>query len=267
LDQLARHQFLTAAHLTVLSDDRTQDVAPMLGNLVARSLVNELQRGAGMASAYALSTRGARLLHETGGPLVKAPNKRKSLFMLDHELALADVAVVFHRLHRSGLIRLLRWEASRTQLGDSAWVRWRGEHVRVPLVPDALAILEHDGRVEALLIEVDRGTVGIPRMSLKYAGFRQWWSEDGAQNRFGVRGVRVLTVAPGAHRLRRLQQSAHESTGGHAGGLLWFITQDSFDIRAPSRLFSAPCFIASPTVDSRTLWSNASRPSAAEASP
>jgi hypothetical protein len=243
LHALAQHQFLSVAQLAALLEAHADEVIPMLDGLVARKLVTKLC-GAGTieapaaATAYAVTRRGAAVLGAATGERTRAPDRRKSLFMLDHDLCRNDLFMVLTQLHRRGALELLRWETARAKLADSVWLRTRGKELRVPLVPDALAVLRVAGRVSALIVEIDRGTVSSSRMQTKYLGYHAWWKTSGPARRFGLSAVRVLTIAPTQKRVSQLRAVAEKAVAGSAPGLFWFGTQSSVDTAEPSRLLS-----------------------------
>lgn len=244
LAALVRHEFLTARQLAVVCETPLDGVAAALDALVRERLLVRLEpaslAGSRGEHAFALSRRGAVLAREvTGMPAVTAPNARRSVYLLDHELARNDVGVVLGAVQRMGLATLLRWETSRTKVADVATVVARDKTVRVPLVADALAIVEGaDGHPTALLIETDRGTVSIARMRLKYAGYLAWWRDGGPERRFGIKSLRVVTLAPSTSRLDRLREAALAATDGRGSALLWFGEQRLVVPEDPARIFS-----------------------------
>lgn len=262
LQLLAVHQFLTALQLAALQEAPVDEVTPMLDDLLSRKLVTILRAPGtvdepGTTAAFALTRRGAAVLGSATGEVVRAPDRRKSLFMLDHDLARNDLVVVLTQLHRRGAVELLRWETARTKLADSVWLRVRGKNVRVPLVPDALAVIRVGSKVNALVVEIDRGTVSAARMALKYGGFNAWWRSGGPLRRFGVSAVRVLTIVPTPSRASRLRQSAMSAVEGAAGALFWFGVQASVDVAEPLRLLTARWSTAAPEGTPLRLFENA----------
>lgn len=244
LQSLAVHHFLTPVQLTALLELSADETGPMLDGLAARRLITRFDATGtvGMPTGsrvVALTRRGAAVLGAATGERVRAPSPHKSLFMLGHDLARNDLAVVLAMLSRRGAITLLRWETARTKLADAAWLRTGGRALRVPLVPDALAVVREGGNLSALIVEIDRGTVSLERMATKFAGYHAWWRMDGPLRRFGISAVRILTLAPNVTRSLRLRQAAQQATGAKAGGLFWFGTQDCVDLTDPSRLLTA----------------------------
>lgn len=242
LGAFVRHEYLTAAQLAlVCALPREEAVRGLDEALGARLLIR-----VGTSEAFALSRRGAVLAREmTGEPGIRAPHARRAEYLIDHELARNDLAAVLVALDRQGLLRLVRFETARSKLADVARVVLRGRPIRVPLVADALAIVEGEGEPTALLVEVDRGTVSTARMRLKYAGYLAWWREqDGPRQRFGLKSLRVLTLVPTSARLERLREAAREADR-RGSGLLWFGLQGLVSLVDPARLFAPEWLSAS----------------------
>ena len=252
LEALARHEFLNARQLAVLCALPVGEVGPALEVLVRDRLVVRLLPASvdsrERVPAYALTRHGVGELSRTSDvPKPRVVNARKSLYMLAHELARNDFGVVLHALDRSGSIRLLRWETSRARIAASVQLVERGRPSRVPLVADALAVVANGhSRSDAFLVEVDRGTVGIARMRAKYAGYLQWWRDRGPERRFGLRSLRVVTLAPNTPRLERLREAAIQASGGRGSGLLWFGEQKLASLQDPARLLEPAWTRATP---------------------
>ncbi len=242
LAAIGRHQFLTARQVAALVETPAAEVGTALDGLVAERALARLRPASAVAGgepdpAYALTRQGARLVAQaTGHASPRVPNAKKSLYMLAHELARNELGVVVELLHHGGALKLLRWETARARIGDVVQLAEGGRVVRVPLVADALAIVEIGGRTSALLVEIDMGTIGIPRMRTKFAGYLAWWRAGGPERRLGLRSLRVVTIAPNEKRLARLREAAMEATGGRGSGLFWFGEQRAVSVDAPARL-------------------------------
>jgi len=242
LDAVGRHQFLTGRQVAALAAVDQAEVRPTLEGLVAEKILVRLQPtrgldGAPPGPAFALTRRGAALVAgATGRPAPRVPNPGKSLYMLAHDLGRNEIGIVLEILDRSGRLRLLRWETARTRIGASVQLPLRGRALRVPLVADALAIVEVAGKTDALLVEIDMGTVSLPRMRTKYAAYLAWWREGGPERRFGQKALRVLTIAPNEKRLYRLREAALAATDGRGSGLFWFGEQKLVDAGRPPLL-------------------------------
>ncbi len=244
LNAIGRHRFLTARQLAAVVDVVASDVAAVLDALVVERILVRLHPtrmldGPEPDAAFALTRRGAALVASATGARPAVANTKRSMYMLAHELAVNDLAIVFEVLHAKRRLRLLRWETTREKIACHAHVRDRGSLRRVPLVADALAVLDVGGRTSTLLVEVDRNTLGIPRMRTKYAGYHAWWREDGPLQRFGTKSLRVLTLAPTPGRVERLRACAIDATEGRASGLFWFGEQAVANVALPARILDA----------------------------
>jgi hypothetical protein len=265
LAALGRHQFLTARQIAALVAAPPAEVKAVLAALVAEKLLVPLEPtrmldSANVESAFALTRRGAMLLaRSSGARALRVPSPRKSLYMLAHELARNELGVVLEILDRDGKLRLLRWETARTRIGDSVTIVVGGHPLRVPLVADALAVFEISGKPDALLVEIDMGTVSIPRMRTKYAGYLAWWREGGPERRFGLRSLRVLTIVPNENRLSRLREAAVQANDGKASGMFWFGEQKQVDVGHPERLVGPDWTTTAGNDVPAALWSNDQR--------
>lgn len=170
-----------------------------------------------------------------------------STVSLAHELVVNETALVLELLDARGALRLLHWETRRERLADVSFVAERGRAIRVPLVADALAVVEIHGRRHGFVIEVDMGTVGAATMRRKYAGYVSWWSDGGPTRRYGLPATRVVTIAPAPRRLERLHTLALDATSGRGTGLLWFLPQSAVDVMAPERFLDPVARVAKPT--------------------
>ncbi|MCC7537464.1 MAG: replication-relaxation family protein [Deltaproteobacteria bacterium] len=259
LRALGRHEFLTARQLALVCVQPAAEVAHALDGLVRERLVHRLIPAAmdprERAPAFALTRRGADLLASTTDlPRPHVPNAKKSLYLLAHELARNDLGVALHALDRTGALRLLRWETARTKLAASVQLVERGRLTRIPLVADALAVVAAtDHKPDALLVEIDRGTVSVARMRQKYRGYVAWWRGGGPERRFGLRSLRVVTLAPTASRLERLREAALHATEGRGSGLLWFGEQRLASLDDPTRLLTPSWTRATPEAASEHL--------------
>lgn len=177
--------------------------------------------------------------------------------MLDHELVKNDLAVVLQLLDAKGAIDLLRWETARDALADAVHLVRGARGERVALVADALVVVATPTGPTALLVEIDMGTVSATRMSRKYEGYAAWWRGGGPERRFGVRSLRVVTIANHAARAARLGAAAGDAVGSDAHGLFWFAAADVLDPEAPERLLAPRFTTAHRDEAPRTLLAHA----------
>lgn len=240
LSTLAEHEYLAVHQLAALLRQSAEIIAPVLERLVRDRQVRVITATTG-STAYGLAIRGARLLAEITGDEPVPVGRARSAIMLDHELVKNDLAVVLQLLDAAGSIELLRWETARDALADAVQLLRGSRAERVALVADALVVIATPSGPTALLVEVDMGTVSLSRMKTKYEGYAAWWRGGGPERRFGVKSLRILTIAKHETRMARLRAAAAEVAGSGAHGLFWFGTADALDAEAPDKVLS-PCF-------------------------
>lgn len=245
---IARHRFLEARQVAAVLDLDPRPVAEVFDGLVAERLLQKLTStslvdGAPRASAFALTRAGLATLATDEPAARRIVRPLTSAFTLAHELRVNELALVLRRLDARGSLRLLSFTIERDRLACVTHINERGRVVRVPLVADALAIIEVRGVRSGLLVEIDMGTVSTTTMRRKYEGYHAWWAEGGAARRFGLSATRVVTIAPAAKRLARLRDLAIEAVDGRGSGLFWFLPHDAVDVAAPGRLCAEVAFV------------------------
>lgn len=247
LAAIGRHGFLTARQVGTLVHRDQGEVAGAFHALVAEDLLVELTpthaaRSEPVFPAHALTRTGCGVLRSIDDRApVTVVSPAKSRYILAHDIERNEFGLVLERLAEMGAIVLHRFETAREKIGAVGYVATVGAQVRVPLVADALAVVGVGGETTALLVEVDRGTIGIEKMRTKYRGYLSWFHDNGPRRRFGLRSLRVLTVAPTEARLKRLRAAAVEATDGRGSGLFWFGVASSIDCTAPEK-FLSPAF-------------------------
>lgn len=258
---IGRHDFLTAPQLAAVLGLALVDLVTVLDALVTEGLARRLTPSRPLheetlSPAYLLTRRGAEMLAlATETRAVRVPSARRSLYTLAHDLARNEFALVLERLAGRGALTLLRWETRRTALADVAHVPTRGGTSRIPLVGDGLALVSVDGEETGLLVEQDQGTVSIERMREKYRGYLAWWRAGGPVRRFGLKSLRVLTIAPTGARLARLHAAVLDATGGQGSALFWFVLQREVTVAAPERLLAPVCTLGNADAASEPLFS------------
>jgi len=191
-----------------------------------------------LGPAFALTRAGVACVGEEGIDVRHVVRPLTSAFTLGHELLLNELALVLEALDRTRKFRLLSWQTARERIADVTTLAVKGRPVRVPLVADGLAVVEHRGARTGLLVEVDMGTVSAATMRRKYAGYHAWWTDGGPTRRFGLAATRVLTIAPAPRRLQRLRELAIEAVEGRGSGLFWFLPHTAVDVGVPERLLA-----------------------------
>lgn len=241
---LARHRFVTARQLAAALDAEEPDVRDGLALLVADKLLSTLRPTGRVAEpepelAYCLTRRGASLFaSEMDTVIPTVPDRRKSSLTLSHELGITELAVALERLHAAGVLELIQWETARERIAVSASVVTRDGFERIPLVADAYAVVRRGDETHAFLVEIDRGTVATSRMRSKYLGYLGWRRLDGPEQRFGIKAMRVLTIAPKASRLESLREAARQVSVGSGSGFLWFGLATEVRADDPARLLA-----------------------------
>ncbi|TAK27039.1 MAG: hypothetical protein EPO40_18875 [Myxococcaceae bacterium] len=237
---LVRHRFVTAAQLAARLHIDLVEAVVTLDALVEEGLLQAVSpssnlRGDPVPRAYLLTRSGCDLYATaTGDDRPPTVDPRRSLAILEHELGIVTFALVLELLTQQGQLQLHRFETARTKIADVAHVAESGRPRRIPLVADALAVVEVQGEVRALLIENDRGTVPVERMAMKYLGYIHWHRASGPLRRFGLKNFRVLTITPNAKRLERLREAATETAG--SSRFFWFAEAGEIRLEDPKRL-------------------------------
>lgn len=245
LELLARHRFLTARQLAAVLGLVESEVAPAMKSLVAEGALQTLTPttlalATPGSPAFALTRAGLACLSagsDTQAHHVTRP--LRSSMTLAHELFVNELALVLHLLDDRDALHLLSWETRRERIADVTHLAEKGRVLRVPLVADALAVVEHRGERSGLLVEIDMGTVSAKTMRRKYAGYHAWWAEGGPARRFGLTATRVVTIAPAPRRLARLRELAVEAVDGRGSGLHWFLPHGAVDVVDPERFLAA----------------------------
>lgn len=245
LNLLARHRFLTSRQVAAVLGYEEPDVARSLNDLVAEGVLQTLapttlSLDASRSRAFALTRAGLACLANEGiTNRVRLIRPLTSSFTLSHELVVNELALVLLQLQARGILRLLSWKTAREEIAEVTHLAVKGRVVRVPLVADALAIVEHRGQPTGLLIEVDMGTVSATTMRRKYTGYHAWWADGGPTRRFGLSATRVLTIAPAPRRIERLRTLSIEAVDGRGSGLFWFLPHCAVDVTAPTNFLDA----------------------------
>ena len=190
----------------------------------------------------ALGTLGARMLSEVTGLAVKgvgpAAMKRGSQKRA-HDVDVGDFCLAVLALSREDQVKVLGLEADprKVPVCLSAIKSRRGPE-RIALQPDVSVLSEGPHGPVALMVEIDRGTIGLPKMADKYASYLAWKEAGGPEKDLAVRGVRVLTVAPSDRRILALHTAALKANEGRRSGFLLFASRDM--LAEPGTL-TAPC--------------------------
>lgn len=231
---LAACRFLTASELADVGIEATDlaaaDAAGCLLHFRFQRRVTDEER----TEVLALSRAGARELARTleidptSVPHSTRSNSVRSTFFIDHTLARNSFTLALAMSCREVGTVLLSWEHNRDRLSDSvSLVAPTGEFQRIPLEADGLAVCRGSRGIEGLLVEIDRATEPPGYLGRKYGGYLEWWKQGRHVERFDVKPIRILTVAPDERRLNRLRQACQAATDGKAGGLFWFVSEEA----------------------------------------
>lgn len=259
LAAIRRHGALLPHQVAALVGDGEDRVADGLAalrddGLLASMRVAPFRRNGG-GEAFALAAAGLLALQRAGlAPPGRLPRRARGSHALAHDLERNELGVALELLDARGALALERWTTARSALGFAAHLARRGALLRVPLVADAFAVVRRGGHADALLVETDMGSVQVERMREKYAGYLAWWRAGGPAGRFGLRSLRVLTLAPTPERLRRLAEAARDAAPGGGLGVLWFGLLAQADCRAPGRLLEDAWLRADRPGERAALW-------------
>lgn len=256
LGSLASHECLAAHQLAALVNVPAPEVATLLERLLGRHQVRALDEPGRGTRAFVLTVAGARLLAELSGEEPRTVRRPRSAALLSHELTKNDLAVVLSLLDGHGGLRLLRWETARDALADVVTVSRGARAIRIPLVADALAVVDAGRGPTALLVEIDMGTVSLARMGAKYEGYVAWRRLGGPERRFGTKSLRVLTIASTEARMARLRAVTAEAGGSESLGFFWFATTEVLDVDEPRKLLQARFTTARGEADRRLLFAD-----------
>lgn len=236
--QVARHRFLRSTHISQLLDASHKKICERLTLLYHAGYLDRprLQleyhvRGGGSAPyVYAMGNQGARLLKEchgvdqTGVDWTRK-NRDSSRNFLLHTLAVADFRVTLVVACRARpdlrLIEpdeLLQSAPEQTQQDRNPWswrvrVQFKGQTTEVGVIPDyVFALILSDGRRRPFVVECDRGTMPIERVSLAQTSILRKFLAYGATHkqklhtpRFGWKNFRVLVTTTSQERVDNMQ--------------------------------------------------------------
>jgi hypothetical protein len=189
----------------------------------------------------ALTTEGARTLEaatgRAAGGMTPARLKRSSQKRA-HDVFVGEVALAVLALAKEKQIDLIGVETDDKKLANVIFVCEFGkEPERIVLQPDALVVTNGSRGKEALLVEVDRGSIAPGKMATRYRGYLAWYRSDGPGRHVGTRALRVLTLVPTVARLERLHRAAFDANGGKRSGFLAFGLLGDFTVANAERLF------------------------------
>jgi hypothetical protein len=267
---VARHRFLSSAHLTALDGGSAQNVLRCLRVLYDHGYLDRptaqklfLIEDGPRPFIYAVGKKGARALHEYGHRIAASvdwteKNKRAGGVFIEHTLELADFMTGLELACRArGDVELMREreilalapEKTRTAREP---LRWRvdktvmGKRETFSVVPDGLFGLRFSDETAAyFVLEVDRGTMPITRtdaqgtpawrknIAYKLATYFEGWKVGQHAKQFGVKQVRVAMVTSSPERMHNMIAIVHELTEGRGSNFFLFVDREKLGASNP----------------------------------
>jgi len=262
LAHVARHRFLSSAHLCALDGGSPQNVLRCLRVLfdhgyLDRTTAQRVSLSSPQPFVYGLGKLGARALRDHGH-IVDATidwtekNKRAGGIFIKHTLAVADFMTGVEVACRDrGDVSLMREEdvlalappatrAAREPLRWSVNTLVMGRRETFSVVPDGLFGLEFsDDTAAYFALEVDRGTIPIMRtdrqgtsawrknIAYKLATYWEGWKTGQHEKQFGVKQMRVAMVTSSRERVEHMLDVVRNITDGKGTGFFLFIDQQT----------------------------------------
>lgn len=258
LAHVARHRFLTSAHLAALDGGSPQGVLRCLRMLFDHGYLDRPK--AQLATmhdqgprpfVYGIGQKGVRALRENIHRLNRnvdwsEKNKRAGSIFIAHTLEIADFMVGLElACQTQGDIKLIREheiiadapDATRTAREPLRWLTdsiENGKKERWSVVPDGLFGLQFsDDTAAYFLLELDRGTIPIVRSGPDHRSIRRklktyfdGWCADRHVRQFGVKQVRVLTVTSSRERVHNMVKAVRSITEGRGSNFFLFIDRE-----------------------------------------
>jgi hypothetical protein len=258
--QHLRHALTTrlAAQGRVLGDEPKRAGAALLTRLqrlYAHRFVDRVKISNNDPIAYALDARGIDelVIHygiDRTALDLRRKNREAGGQFVAHTLMLARFRIGLERALEATPIRLARWFPEGAVLRDEVMFmeeRWdrQGEPVmveqRVPINPDAFAILDHPGSQSFYFVECDRSNHTRWRFALRLQGYAHYFRQGKCEEKFGVtRMPRILTITKSAARRDNLcdvaMQVVAKERDPDAGWLYWFASEKDYDVANPATL-------------------------------
>lgn len=187
---------------------------------------------------YMLDKRGAELIRmEFGYDDIAWTTKSNDVGQqfLEHTLAINDVRVAFTLACRQlDGFELLEWRSESQMKANYDRVTLtqpKGRSELISLIPDSFFVVQTPQGRASFFLEVDRGTETTGRFQTKIFAYQAYIKSGTYQQRYGFKGIRVLTTIPSLKRLEGLK-TVTEQAGGKER--YWFAIQS--DISAQSVL-------------------------------
>ncbi len=249
LRQVRRHRFLRGSQvLRLLPHEPEGRVLRRLVVLFEHGYLDrpeaQLRYGArpwGRDLVYSLAKRGVRHLQSLGEvDSHRIHEKRTGQLYLDHTLEVAEFMSRLERELPPGVTLTYLDDAPSVQRSVSgcSWsvqVAYRGEELRVGVVPDRVFRLSTRDEELLFCLEVDRGTMPVHRSNpaqssvyRKLLAYHETWRSGLHIRELGWRRFRVLTLTSSAERRDHLVDVCREVVAGGGSGLFMFADRESF---------------------------------------
>ena len=247
----AVHSFrlLTSEQIKALATGSKQQILRRLQKLFHAGLLERiaprLTYGAGSEPMiYAITNKGLQHLQKEGliekitQTDVNEKNHALRPLFIDHRLLVSQFrAVVTLACRNHPEIRFLEWREGRA-IQDSIEVALPQGFERIPVAADGFFSLGARERRAHFMTEADRGSMSIPRFTMKVIGYHAWWREKRHQEKLGIQSFRVLTVTSSTARMRNLIAAARRLEEVKENGRMFlFTTEDQLQLDAPGRIF------------------------------
>lgn len=256
MDALSSFRFMSIPQATLLFFTSRGSAEARLRALARAGLVYKVfmpVRPADKTSVtvFGLARRGAELLrprHNGERPPHLLGRELKSGLHLEHTLKRNDVRLALESLgHQHPRFTVLDWTHDPVENHGEALLKCGRAIRRVPCVPDGVAILRLGSECQVLAVEVDRGTIPVDRMQLRYRAYWQRWRDGTLDHRYGRVPYRILTLTTTKARLEALRKAALTAPNGDQGSrLFWFGTLDAADFEKPEQLLERVFLVAHP---------------------
>ena len=195
---------------------------------------------------YGLAKRGVRHLQSLGElDSHRIHEKRVGQLYLDHTLEVAEFMTRLERELPPGVSLSYEDDAPSVQrsVAGCSWsvrVGYRGEELRVGVVPDRVFRLATRDETLLFCLEVDRGTMPVVRSNpaqssfyRKLLAYHETWRSGQHVSELGWRRFRVLTLTSSTERRDHLVEVCREVVASGGSGLFMFADRETFS-REPS---------------------------------
>lgn len=222
---------------------------------LVRRIEQPVKRGEGSKPfIYALSKKGVEfLITETGIDPADIDWRPQSFEanvpFLNHLLTTTDLHIALLKACKQLGIELVEWiderELRMGKMFDYVMLpTHQGQPIKTAVIPDAIFVLERDGKRALFFVEIDMRTVTVNPSLLEKKGWSKkirtydlYLSSPEFLERYEGRRARILTVTTGEKRLNNLKKVT-ERVAEENKALFWFTT---FDLALDSaQLLTAP---------------------------